>query len=64
MAKKISIDLSLEDIQELQESWGGVCLHCGCVELDAQEYYCEDCGATSIMGIESAIMLGYINIIE
>jgi predicted RNA-binding Zn-ribbon protein involved in translation (DUF1610 family) len=66
--KKIDIDIDIATYQELQESYGGICLNCGefrwegC-EPDAENYLCEECGENRVYGIEQALLCGEIEII-
>lgn len=49
------IKLSIEDIQELDETYSGICLACGetrwgDTEPDAENYPCEACGENKVSG--------------
>ena len=68
MSKFETIELSEDDFMEHNDSYDGICLHCGewsfggC-EPDARNYECESCGAKQVMGAEMAMVAGYIEII-
>lgn len=52
----------------LLEGDQGICLACGhhqdgC-EPDAREYECEACGEMKVYGLEEALMMGEVSIIE
>ena len=46
----------------------GICLACGAindgVEPDASDYECEHCHANEVMGIEDALIMGYVDLDE
>lgn len=59
--------LSMEEYQDMADSYQGYCTLCeaftrDCTEPDAEEYDCPDCGENSVMGAEQAILLGEIEI--
>ena len=54
---------------EIREGTNGICLACGeitygGVEPDAREYPCESCGRDSVCGLEEALLLGLLRIVE
>lgn len=53
-----------------RDEYDGYCKECdditnyGEVEPDARNYQCDDCGKRKVMGIEEALMAGFIKIID
>jgi hypothetical protein len=63
------IELSLEDIKELDDSYSGICLNCGATrwgstEPDAENYPCEECGKNAVLGSHWLIFSSKVKIIE
>lgn len=61
------IYLTMSEVLDLQENYGGVCLACehfnvGNVEPDAEGYECEHCGQKKVMGIEEALIRDLVKI--
>ena len=61
------MDIKSCEFLELSDSYSGVCIKCceiqdGGVEPDAEGYTCETCGSHSVMGVEQALLCGFINI--
>ncbi len=59
--------MTIDEVQELQESYGGICTMCHTVvesgvEPDAEGYTCESCGAAAVMGIENAVIASVVEI--
>ena len=57
--------MSKTKIEELAEQSGGVCISCGAVEYDhiepdAINYKCSECGERSVVGMECALIRGFI----
>jgi hypothetical protein len=62
------ITISIEEYQDHRENYDGLCLACreftcGGVEPDAEEYECEACGESKVVGAEIALMSGAINVV-
>jgi len=55
-----------EKLWELRDEYAGFCTFCqditkdSGVEPDAEEILCERCNTRSVMGIEQALLLGYL----
>jgi hypothetical protein len=65
MTKKTKIYLSEGEYDQYNQDNYGVCLNCeelteGGVEPDAEGYLCESCEQRQVMGIEQALVDGYI----
>ncbi len=62
--------LSEIEIRDLQEHYAGYCTSCdevtcdGGVEPDAENYRCPDCGKNSVMGIDNALIIGAISVVQ
>jgi hypothetical protein len=61
--------ISSEELQEAMYDGGnGICLECGetttGVEPDARGYRCSSCNNYSVYGIEEAMLMGMLDIIE
>lgn len=57
------------EYQDLANSYGGVCLSCGELkhhdcEPDAENYPCDECSASRVMGAEDARLLGALDVSE
>lgn len=51
----MDITYTEEDLQEMEDNYGGLCLACGeitygGVEPDARNYHCEECGERQVFG--------------
>lgn len=60
------MNLDMNEIQEAIDDNLGYCTNCDDIvdifcEPDAEKYQCPECGAFSVMGIENAILVGYIS---
>ena len=59
-------EYTTEEYQELCDDYCGLCLHCGEIadstEPDAEEYECDSCGRNQVIGMENALMMGYISL--
>ena len=59
--------ISIEEYQNHRDNYDGYCTDCdevtqtGGVEPDARKYECPVCGKMTVMGIEEALMEGYVN---
>ena len=57
-----------DELYEYKEDNYGICLACGelreKVEPDAEGYECYDCGKYRVVGIEQALIMGRIEIVE
>lgn len=57
---KLPIKMTMEEYEEAQESYQGICLNCGELrdetEPDAENYPCEFCGEDKVQGIENALI--------
>lgn len=67
--KNNPICLTEEEYFDHLDNNDGVCLACtdwtdGRVEPDAEEYECEECGASAVCGAEQALILGVIEFVE
>lgn len=53
---------------DYEEDHAGICLSCGEIasgcEPDARNYVCESCGAHEVFGMEEALLMGRINLID
>lgn len=63
------VSLTEEEYEEHTESYDGLCISClewtnGDVEPDAENYKCDSCGESKVMGAEQAMMCGHIEIVE
>ena len=60
--------LEMHEYHDLCEDYAGYCTACGEIgrdsstEPDAEGYECWECGEAAVMGIEQAMMLGYLHI--
>lgn len=56
--------IDIDSIQESIENNDGFCVKCkditnlGGVEPDAEKYPCDECNSNSVMGIETALLMG------
>ena len=55
-----------ETVKEFSEEYMGYCTACDdittdSVEPDAEGYICDECGKHTVMGIENAVLMGFIN---
>ena len=55
---------TLEQLQDADENYSGFCLACGaerdCVEPDARQYECEECGEAQVFGAGEIALMGLI----
>ena len=63
------IKMTEEQYEEYRDDSCGICLECGDVtyggvEPDAECYECEDCGEEKVYGIEEALLMGEIEIVD
>jgi len=62
------IDLFPDEYRELDADCGGVCTACGelvyGVDPDACDYTCDSCGARKVYGVETALLVGAVNILD
>ena len=62
--------LTKEEYQESRDDCAGYCVDCDAitntsdVEPDAEDYECESCGNDTVMGIEQALVIGYLIIVK
>jgi len=60
--------MTKHDYSNHREEYNGYCKACkdvtnyGGVEPDADSYECETCGKNSVIGVEDALICGYIKI--
>lgn len=58
--------ISEEEFKEACENNQGICLECNefqdCVEPDARNYLCDNCGKNEVYGMEEALIWGKIDI--
>lgn len=58
------------EFRQHEEEYNGYCVRCrditrfGGTEPDAEEYPCEECGKTEVIGMHWALMMGHLIIIE
>ena len=57
--------INRDKIGELMSRCGGVCIECGKiredgVEPDSVNYWCESCGTKNVIGIDNAILNGFV----
>jgi hypothetical protein len=69
MLGKEMLTMSREEFEHLMfEGFYGICLDCGSVamevEPDAIDYKCQVCGAYSVVGLELAVISGFIELKE
>ncbi len=55
--------------EDLHEAVNGICLSCGeiqygGVEPDARKYRCEACGEDQIYGLEEALLMAQVTVVE
>lgn len=66
--KKSIIKLTLEEVQDLQNDYCGICRNCqeiaDCVEPDASNYFCDSCEKKEVFGIDNLLLMGDIDIVE
>jgi hypothetical protein len=60
--------ISMEEYNQHRGDYDGLCLACsewsfGGTEPDAEEYECEACGESKVVGAEIALMSGAINVV-
>lgn len=59
-----NITITLEEYEELDSDYGGVCLACGeyayGVEPDARQYTCESCDEKQVYGAQELLMMGLV----
>lgn len=65
MVKRVVFRMTEIEYQEHCDSYNGVCIACsrvryGNTEGDASDYECDYCGETKVIGIENALMEGFI----
>ena len=63
------MEMSMEEYYDASDSHEGYCtkckeLTCDMCEPYAENYPCPDCENNSVMGIENAMLLGYIEITD
>jgi len=57
------------EFKEYRDSYDGYCTACkdvtryGGTEPDAENYACEECDESKAMGMENALIMGYIDIV-
>lgn len=61
-------ELTEEEYHEHCNEYNGLCIKCGEInygftEPDAREYDCDECGEKTVMGIEEALLMGYIRVV-
>lgn len=62
------MQMSEDEYQEHVDSYDGYCTRCdavtrdGMTEPDAERYHCDECGGKTCMGVELALVCGYIEI--
>lgn len=58
------IELTLDQIEEADNACEGFCASCGhqqpCVEPDAENYECEECGEPEVFGAQQIVLLGKV----
>lgn len=56
------VSMPESEYHELLECNTGICTECGaersCTEPDAENYDCEECGASSVYGLEQLLLAG------
>ena len=65
----IEIRMTEQDYYDHSSSYDGVCGECGEIrfgstEPDAEGYPCDACGARAVMGMELAMMLDVIELVD
>lgn len=60
---------SQEEFKEHIREDHGICLKCHevhyePVEPDAESYKCQECGAMAVMGLEFALVAGYVDVAD
>lgn len=66
----VATKLSQADYHEACNEYAGYCTTCKAVtnesgvEPDAEEYMCDECGEFTVMGIEQALILDYLEITD
>lgn len=68
MTLTVTIAMSEAEYHEHNNLYSGVCLSCGEIRIgdtepDAEGYPCEHCEAPRVIGLEQALMLGYLEIV-
>ncbi len=67
---KTTLDLTPSEYQDHDDSNDGYCVQCNAItrsgdtEPDAREYPCPDCNGTNCYGIQEALLMGKLNIID
>jgi hypothetical protein len=60
--------ITFEDYHQANECYQGICVACGsfedCVEPDAEEYACSNCNEYQVYGMDQALMLELIDIVD
>lgn len=62
------IKMTKEEYLKANSDYQGICLACGKLrdetEPDAEGYECDHCGQPKVLGIETALILGELDIVE
>lgn len=63
----MATQISMEEYNQHRGDYDGLCLSCrewttGGVEPDAEEYECEACGEPQVMGVETALVTGEVEV--
>lgn len=66
---KIVMTMNREDyLGTVRNGYTGICIACGemhdGVEPDADGYYCDACEENAVMGLEQAMLCGYVGVID
>ena len=59
------MSISIEEYEESKEDNMGYCPECDeitreCTEPDAEGYDCPECGGKKVMGLDNALIMGYV----
>jgi hypothetical protein len=61
LEKLTMVKITLEEVECAMEQGAGICTQCGseqlCVEPDAENYECEQCGEFAVCGAEEILFL-------
>lgn len=65
----MKIKIGEYEFQDHREEYNGLCLACGEIkygdcEPDAEYYECDECGKASVCGMETALVMGHIEIVN
>jgi len=62
----MQITMTVGEYQTSRDEYQGICTSCGaihdCLEQDAREVKCEECGKRTVYGTEEALFMGCIKI--